>query len=200
MALAVIGAGFGRTGTESMKLALEALGLGPCHHMSEVLADPAQLALWRRAGDGHLPDWNEAYSGYKSAVDWPTAFFWRELSEFYPDAKILLTVRDAGSWYDSFSKTILPLIVPGNNPDSLGVKLCNNVVFGGKPGDRSHAISVFEKNTADVKAAFSPDRLLVYELGSGWQPLCDFFAIPIPSVPYPSVNSTEHFNDRMKGR
>lgn len=200
MALSVIGAGFGRTGTESMKLALEALGFGPCHHMSEVISNPVQLALWRRAGDGHLPDWNEAYAGYKSAVDWPTAYFWRELSEFYPDAKILLTVRDSGSWYDSFSKTILPLIGPGNSPDSLGVKLLNKVVLGGRPDDRENCIAIYERNTAEVKAAFPPDRLLVYELGSGWQPLCDFLGVPVPAVPYPSVNSAAHFNDRMARR
>ncbi len=92
MALSVIGAGFGRTGTESMKLALEALGMGPCHHMKEVLGNPEQVALWRSAAGGALPDWDEAFAGYDCAVDWPAAYFWRELSAYYPDAKIVLAM------------------------------------------------------------------------------------------------------------
>ena len=197
MSLSVIGAGFGRTGTESMKLALEALGYSPCHHMTEVLANPAQIALWRRAADGHLPDWEEAYAGYKSAVDWPTAFYWRQLSEYYPEAKILLTVRASGSWYDSFSKTILPLIVAGNDPETIGVKMLNKLVFGGRPDDRAHAISVYERNIAEVKLTTPSRRLLVYELGSGWQPLCAFLGKDIPSIPYPQSNSTGEFQARF---
>ena len=197
MSLSVIGAGFGRTGTESMKLALEALGYSPCHHMTEVLANPAQIALWRRAADGHLPDWEEAYAGYKSAVDWPTAFYWRQLSEYYPEAKILLTVRASGSWYDSFSKTILPLIVAGNDPETIGVKMLNKLVFGGRPDDRAHAISVYERNIAEVKLTIPLRRLLVYELGSGWQPLCAFLGKDIPSIPYPQSNSTGEFQARF---
>ena len=107
MALSIVGAGFGRTGTASMKMALEILGLGPCHHMKELLANSAQLALWRLVARGDNPDWNAAFAGYRCAVDWPSAFFWRELSAFYPHAKILLTVRDAESWYASMDKTIL---------------------------------------------------------------------------------------------
>ena len=99
MTLSVIGAGFGRTGTESMKRALEILGLGPCHHMKEVIADPEQTRLWRSIARGSEANWDEGFAGYNASVDWPSSYFWRELSAHYPDAQILLTVRSSESWY-----------------------------------------------------------------------------------------------------
>ncbi len=197
MGLSVIGAGFGRTGTESMKLALETLGVGPCHHMKEVLANPEQVALWRAAARGDLPDWDEAFAGYGSAVDWPAAYFWRELSEHYPDAKILLTVRSAESWYESMSNTILKVIASSTDPSSIGVKMIGEGVFGGRFDDRAHAVAVYERNTADVQAAFSRERLLTCHLGDGWEPLCRFLGKPVPEVPYPLSNSTEEFKSSI---
>ena len=194
MALAVIGAGFGRTGTESMKLALEALGLGPCHHMREVTANPAQLTTWRAVAQGARPDWSDVFAGYHSAVDWPAAYFWRELSAYYPEAKVLLTVRSAESWYESMANTIFKVLKASTEPASVGIKVVAEGVFGGRLDDRAHAIAVYEKNIADVKAAFPPERLLVYELGSGWAPLCAFLGEPVPDMPYPRTNSTEAFN------
>ena len=193
MCLSVIGAGFGRTGTLSMKLALEALGFGPCHHMADVLSNPDQLAQWRNVAQGNLPNWDSILEGYKSAVDWPTAYYWRELSKHYPDAKIILTVRSPESWYESFSKTILQTIGPENNPLSFGVKIINQAIFNGRPDDRAQAIAAYEKNTMDVKAAFSADRLLTFELGDGWNPLCKFLNKPIPTNPFPKNNSKEEF-------
>ncbi len=193
MALKVFGAGFGRTGTASMKQALEILGLGPCHHMWEVMSNPAQLALWRAAARGALPDWDEAFAGYRSAVDWPSAYFWREVSAHYPEAKVLLTVRSAESWYESMDRTILPVLRTSTNPDSIGVRLVGGRGFGGRLGDRAHAIAVYEKNIADVQAAFPPERLLTYRLGDGWQPLCRFLGMPVPDMSYPQSNSTEQF-------
>ncbi len=198
MALSVIGAGFGRTGTESMKLALEALGLGPCHHMKEVLAKPAQIALWRAAARGRMPDWDEAFAGYRSAVDWPAAFFWRELSAYYGGAKILLTVRGAEGWYASMAKTIFHTLETSTDAASIGMKLIGERVFGGRYGDRYHAIAVYEKNTAEVQAALGPDRLLTYNLGDGWEPLCRFLEKPVPDIPYPRTNSAEEFNALIK--
>ena len=193
MALEVIGAGFGRTGTESMKQALEILGLGPCHHMREVMSNPAQLALWRAAARGELPDWDEAFAGYHSAVDWPSAYFWREVSAHYPEAKVLLTVRSAESWYESMDRTLLPVLRTSTDPDSIGLRLVAARVFGGRLDDRAHAIAVYEKNIADVQAAFPPERLLTYRVGDGWEPLCRFLGRPVPDVPYPQSNSTEQF-------
>ncbi len=174
MALSVIGAGFGRTGTESLKLALEMLGLGPCHHMKEVLADPTRLARWRSIAQGAEgaqgtesaePDWDDVFAGYRSTVDWPGAYFWRALARHYPDAKILLTVRSAESWYASMENTILATLKASTDPASIGLKLIGEQVFGGRLDDRSHIIAAYEQNTADVEAAFPPERLLTYQLG-----------------------------------
>lgn len=197
MGLSVIGAGFGRTGTESMKLALETLGLGPCHHMKEVLASPEQKALWRAAARGEAMDWDAAFAGYRSAVDWPSAFFWRELSEHYPDAKILLTVRSSESWYASMSNTILKSLQSSTDPDSVGLRLIRDRVFGGRLDDRAHLIAAYERNNAEVRAAFPPERLLTYHLGDGWAPLCRFLGKPVPEAPFPHSNSTEDFQAMM---
>jgi Sulfotransferase domain len=197
MALSVIGAGFGRTGTLSMKLALEALGYGPCHHMASVVGDPAQLALWRAAAAGRLPDWDEAYAGFRSAVDWPTSFYWRELSSHYPDAKILLTVRSPESWYESMSKTVGQVIGAGNDPASFGVRIIGETIFGGRFEDRAHAIAVYERHNAEVRSAFPPERLLVFELGEGWERLCRFLGEPVPAIPFPQTNSTEEFRAKV---
>jgi hypothetical protein len=197
MALSVMGAGFGRTGTESMKLALEALGKGPCHHMKEVLVDSEQIALWRSAAQGELPDWEDAFAGYNSAVDWPTAYFWRELSEYYPDAKVLLTVRSADSWYESMTNTIFKTLKASTDPASIGLKMIGEGVFGGRLDDRAHAIAVYEKNIADVQAAFTKERLLTYHLGDGWEPLCQFLGEPVPNMPFPRSNPREQFDSMM---
>jgi hypothetical protein len=194
MSLSVIGAGFGRTGTDSMKTALEILGLGPCHHMKELNANPAQRALWRSIVRGDTPDWNRAFAGYHSATDWPSAFYWRQLSAFYPDAKILLTLRDAESWYASMQKTILRSLAGSTDADSVGVTLIAERVLDGRLDDRAHAIAVFEKNTVDVKAAFGADRLLIHTLGDGWDNLCRFLHKPVPDTPFPRSNSAAEFN------
>jgi len=197
MGLAVIGAGFGRTGTESMKLALETLGLGPCYHMKEVLADPERIAVWRRAARGDLPDWEETFAGYKSTVDWPAAYFWRELSAFYPDARILLTVRDADGWYDSMDKTVFPVLRQSTDPDSVGHRLIGQAVFGGRY-DRSHAIAAYERNIAEVEAAFTDERLLTFRIGDGWEPLCRFLDRPVPAEPFPHRNRPDAFQRTME--
>jgi hypothetical protein len=115
MALEVIGAGFGRTGTMSMKSALEIIGFGPCHHMMEVTSNDAQRDIWRAIAAGETPDWEQAFAGYRSTVDWPGAYFWRELAARYPAAKIILTVRDPESWFESATNTIFCSIA--NNPN-----------------------------------------------------------------------------------
>ncbi len=194
MTLSVIGAGFGRTGTASMKMALEILDLGPCHHMKELNANPAQRALWRSIARGNTPDWNQAFAGYRSTTDWPGAFYWRELSAFYPDAKILLTVRDAESWYSSMRRTIFKSLAGSSDPDSVGVTLIAERIFDGRLDDRAHAVGVFEKNIADVQAAFGADRLLVHNLGDGWDNLCRFLDKSVPDTPFPHSNSAAEFN------
>lgn len=193
MALAVIGAGFGRTGTESMKLALEQLGLGPCHHMKEVLASPEQRAIWRAIAGGGAPDWDQALAGYRSAVDWPSTYYWRALSEHWPEAKIVLTLRDSESWVRSMEKTILKTLKASTDPASIGLTLIAARVFAGRLDDRAHLIAAYERNTAEVEAAFGRRRLLTHRLGDGWQPLCHFLGKPVPDTPYPRTNSTAEF-------
>ena len=181
----------------SMKSALEMLGFGPCHHMAEVLPNPVQLAKWRDVAGGAAPDWDELLAGYKSAIDWPSAYYWRELSRHYPEAKVLLTVRSPESWYESFANTILEAIGPDSNPETFGFRIIRNRIFGGEPETRDRAIAAFEKNTADVRAAIPSDRLLVFNVGDGWEPLCRFLNVPIPDAPFPKSNSTDEFRAHL---
>ncbi|MER9224325.1 sulfotransferase family protein [Mesorhizobium sp. M0664] len=198
MALYVIGAGMGRTGTYSLKLALEHLGFGPCHHMADVHANPEQKALWRAAGQGQLPTWDAAYAGYLSAVDWPTAHFWREVSDHYLHAKVILTVRDPEAWYDSMAQTIgLTMDAATNDPQSFGVAVVGNTVFGGRFDNRDHAIAVYEAHNASVKSTLPPERLLTYQASEGWEPLCAFLGVQLPSEPFPRTNSTAEFRARI---
>ncbi|MFT4562303.1 MAG: hypothetical protein ACI9BW_002047 [Gammaproteobacteria bacterium] len=196
MTLSVIGAGFGRTGTLSMKSALEILGFGPCHHMLEVNSDVAQRDTWRSIAAGEDAHWDLVFTGYRSCVDWPSAFYWQELSEHFPNAKILLTVRDAEKWYSSISNTIFPSLQSSTDSESVGVKLIAERVFGGILDDKQHAIELYERNTSHVQAAFDSDRLLTYEIGDGWEPLCRFLNVPMPNVEFPETNSTKEFNQR----
>lgn len=188
MSLAVIGAGFGRTGTDSMRAALEQLGFGPCHHMRDLLHHPEQEHLWRSIAGGSRPGWDHVFEGYNAAVDWPSCYYWRELAEHYPDAKIVLTVRSAESWYASMEQTIIPFMKT-IDPESVGPVVVGNLTFGGRLDDRAHAMAVYEKNIADVQAAFSEDRLLTHHLGDGWDPLCRFLDKPVPAEEYPRLNA-----------
>jgi hypothetical protein len=194
MSIKVIGTGFGRTGTDSMREALTVLGFGLCHHMSEVFAHEEQKRLWRAFAQGAAPDWNEVFAGYSSCMDWPSAFYWRELMTFYPDAKIVLTYRSPESWWESFEKTILIGINKSVDPESLGLALIAKKVFGGWPGDRAHAMSVYEANVRAVMDTVSPVRLLVHKLGDGWEPLCAHLGVAVPDQPYPSRNAQGDFH------
>lgn len=198
MSLNVIGAGFGRTGTDSMRNALNTLGIGPTHHMTEVGKDPKRREHWLNIVDGAKPDWDWLFNDYNACVDWPSAFFWRSLSDQYPNAKIILTVRSAESWWDSFEATILKNILYGGDPNGFSNRLVSQRVFNGLADNREHAIDVYNRNTEDVLATVSPDRLLVHSLGDGWEPLCQFLNVPIPDMQYPSGNTRQEFNQRIE--
>jgi hypothetical protein len=200
MTLSVIGAGFGRTGTYSLNAALEILGFGPCHHMADVNSSDRQKAMWRAAGRGEPVDWEEIYDGFQSAVDWPTAHFWRELADYYPEAKIILTVRDPDAWLKSVSETIALTMGPDANPESFGVAVIRNKVFGNRIGDAEHVKAVFNAHNAEVIATIPKSRLLVYEVKQGWPPLCAFLGVPIPDEPFPMTNTTQGFRERILGR
>jgi hypothetical protein len=202
----VIGTGFGRTGTDSMREALNLLGFGPCHHMRDLLADAAHRDLWRELnanldGPEPIPSWGQLLGGYGSCIDWPSAAYWPLLVDAFPEAKVLLTYRTAESWWRSFEKTILPLIsVDPSVPQPRGSDMISGRVFGGKL-ERDHCIAVYEANVARVKREVPAERLLVHTIGDGWEPLCEFLNAPVPSVAYPRSNSTDDFNrEHDKGK
>jgi hypothetical protein len=201
MTLQIIGAGFGRTGTASLKLALEQIGFAPCYHMSEVLQDTSRIDLWLRAADGE-PDWQTIFAGYRACVDFPACGFYRELAEVYPGAKVLLSVRDPGKWFDSVYATIMsPEFTKHIEPTPFG-ELNRRVawdLFDGRIHDREHMIACFERHVAEVKAAIPADRLLVYEVKQGWGPLCEFLGAPIPDGAFPHVNTSEETSQLLAG-
>ncbi|RKS71821.1 hypothetical protein BZB76_4631 [Actinomadura pelletieri DSM 43383] len=206
----VIGAGFGRTGTASLKAALERLGLGPCYHMSTVIAEPHRVRQWLDIGEGAPADWDEIFAGFQSALDWPAASYWRELADHYPDAKVILTVRDGERWYDSVASTIFARALAERRPPSLRRRLLRwlvarrspdfalyprmaratifDRVFDGRIADRDHVLTVFDRHITEVESTLPPDRLLIFDVSQGWSPLCDFLAVPIPDEPFPQSN------------
>ncbi|PSL19073.1 sulfotransferase family protein [Shimia abyssi] len=197
MTLKVIGTGFGRTGTDSMRMALNILGVGPTHHMFELGEGTPLRPLWLDLVNGSEPDWDALFKGYSACVDWPSAHYWRDLINVYPEAKVLLTLRSAESWWTSFEATILKFIQSREDPNGMAQLLIADQVFDGRHDDRRHAIAVYEQNIADVMATVAPDRLLVHALGDGWHPLCELLDVPVPDVEYPSRNSTSELVSRM---
>jgi hypothetical protein len=202
MTLSVVGAGLGRTGTLSLKLALEAIGFGPCYHMMEVFKNPAAPAYWAEAAQGGGPGWETIFEGYKSTVDWPSATFYRQLAEAYPRAKVILTERDPEAWFASTQATIFRT-ADRLDPDSPFERMFRSVIgrmFDQRMHDKDHLISVFRRHNAQVRETIPPERLLVYFAADGWGPLCDFLGAPVPDTPMPKVNSTEEFQSRVAAR
>ena len=198
MTLAVIGAGFGRTGTMSFKAALELLGFGPCYHMVEVYANEGHDQLWADAINGKPLDDATLLANYRSAVDWPVCSFWREIRASNPQAKIVLTTRDPDAWYESISKTIFLALENHSDDEALNRwrvqtrKLIFEQTFGNDLG-RDNAIRVLRAHEADVIASVPADELLVYDVAEGWEPLCAFLGRPVPDAPFPRTNSTAEF-------
>jgi Sulfotransferase domain len=199
MTLKVVGAGFGRTGTLSLKVALEKLGFGPCYHMAEVFPRPEHIAMWHRLAFGHPMDWDLVFSGFSATVDWPAARWWREIAAHYPDAKVLLSVRDPEAWYKSMIDTIYQPMkwpVPDGVPEI--VRLQNEMArrailgdtFDNRFEDKAHAIEVFRRHNQEVRDTIDPGRLLVFDVREGWAPLCRFLEVPIPDEPFPRLNDT----------
>ena len=204
MGLAVIGAGVGRTGTTSLKLALEELGLGPCYHMQEVFKNPAAAEDWVRAADGGPMDWDQVFKGYNSTTDWPACDYWQDLADHAPGAKIILTVRDAEEWFASTQKTIFGPIVspkPGDrSPFSVLMRAIGTRFCDGAINDHDSCIAAFERHNASVRALAAPERLLVFDPAEGWEPLCRFLDVPIPATPFPMKNTTADFQHHAKAQ
>ncbi len=203
MPLSVIGSGFGRTGTLSLKIALEQLGLGPCYHMLEVLEHPEHVKFWAAAASGEAVDWDDMFAPYGATVDNPACSYFAELADHYPQARVIHTVRDPERWFESTQKTIFS---PENQRrlsdlfegPEIGVMMSKilDETFHGRINDRQHAIAVFEQHTENVIRAIPADRLLVFRVREGWRPLCGFLGKPVPEGPFPKVNSTREFQDK----
>ena len=199
MTISVIGAGFGRTGTMSLKLALEQLGVGRCYHLVEVFQLPAAPDQWRAAAESPPGDWEAIFEGFSATVDWPGATFYREMADHYPQAKVILTHRDPDAWFKSTQATIFANDLGGDEdtPFSRMAKAVIGRLFDGRLHDRDHVIDVYRRHNAEVQRVIPPERLLVYEVAQGWGPLCAFLGAPEPAGPMPKVNSTEEFVGRM---
>lgn len=215
--LKVIGAGFGRTGTASLKAALEMLGFGPCYHMMEVIGQPERIALWSGIVRGQPADWRQVFAGYRATVDWPACAFYEQLMETYPDAKVLLTVRDPERWYDSVQTTIYrsrdmarqqaegnaatagQTLPPVNAHAQMVTELVWKRTFDDRFEDRDYALAVFHAHNEQVKQRVPPEKLLVYEVSEGWEPLCAFLGVPVPTdQPFPALNDREAFLARIQ--
>ena len=208
MTLKIIGPGFGRTGTKSTKDALETLGFGPCHHMYEVFQNPPQVSVWQDVAAGRQVDFKAAFAGYHSQIDWPGAHVWRELSRTFPEAKVLLTRRPEDSWYRSYSRTIgkfmkvyPSLDLPPHIRDMADAmtEMVINPTFGGADHDKDAAIAAYRKRTEEVQAEIAPERLLIYDVAEGWEPLCAFLEVRVPDMPFPHQNRKEDFWEAMGG-
>jgi hypothetical protein len=208
MTLQVIGSGFGRTGTKSLKEAIETLGFGPCHHMHEIVVHPEQVAHWQALAAGQAVDWNAVFAGYRSQVDWPGAHVWRELAASFPQAKVVHTVRPEDAWWSSFSKTIGKLMtahgampMPPHIHDILNAwdTLAGQGTFGGKYADRDTALRAYRLRTEQVRDAIPPERLLVFDVAQGWEPLCRFLNVPVPDTAFPHHNLKADFWEVLGG-
>ena len=200
MELKVVGAGVGRTGTHSLKLALEQLLEAPCHHMIEILGDPGQIPAWTDAIEGRPVDWSTMLLRYRAIVDWPGAAFWREISGAYPDALVLLSVRDPESWYVSASNTIFLAfdhMPPEVAPWMTEVRKLLRERFCDRLDDRSAMIDAYVRHNDAVRAEVPANRLLEWNLGDGWAPICERLGVAVPAEPFPVTNSTSEFREMV---
>jgi hypothetical protein len=205
----IIGAGFGRTGTLSLKKALETLGLDPCYHMIEVVKNLNHVALWQQAADGDSVEWPQIFARYQACVDWPACTYYRELLAHYPEAKVILSVRDADKWYQSVFDTIyqfsleMPpkltrLVLPRlTNMMSMIQKVIWQGTFESRFHDKARAIELFNRHNAEVIATVPTDQLLVFDVREGWGPLCKFLDLPIPDTPFPHENDRKSMQRRI---
>lgn len=211
MSLKVIGAGFGRTGTLSLKLALEQLGFDPCYHMLEVGKHPEHVADWRRAAAGEPVNWTKLFENHQATVDWPSCNYWEAQLAAFPDAKVILSERDPEAWYASIMNTIYPSSAKArakarNESDAAALERLAMVyeviwdgVFEGRMDDKAHVIDCYLAHNERVKRLLPSTQLLTFNPADGWPPLCEFLRCPQPDAPFPRVNSTAEFKARVSG-
>jgi hypothetical protein len=215
MSIELIGAGLPRTGTLTQKLAFEQLGLAPCYHWVNVLAGlPTQVPLWNRALDGEAP-WDEVFAGQRSSTDWPGGYFYRELMDAYPDAKVLLSVREGESWERSFRETIVEMSYGESvmalvsrareqiDPTWAEYQALVSRMFWGPQGtfanghEPQQLIEQMHAHNEQVKRTVPPERLLVWKVTDGWEPLCEFLGVAVPDEPLPHANDRGTFLGRV---
>jgi len=209
MTLKVIGAGFGRTGTLSFKTALEKLGYVKCHHMKDVITSSTQAKQWYEISSGQNPDWDSVFEGYQACVDFPSANYYQQLAQYYPDAKVVLTLRTPQSWYKSAFATIyainkllprwLQWVVPRFK--HIHYTILNdlwNGKFNGRFEDRDYALGIFEQHIEEVKRVIPKERLLIMNVSEGWEPLCKFLGTAIPDEPFPNMNDSGDFQKLIR--
>jgi Sulfotransferase domain len=198
--LKVVGAGVGRTGTHSLKVALEQLLGGTCHHMVEVFAHPDEVPVWTDAIDGKAIDWAALMQDYTALVDWPGGSFWPELSAANPDALVLLSTRDPDQWFTSCTNTIfggLRMMADGGDQWMAAMLRLFKDRFSDQLDDRDAMVAAYEKHNDAVRAAIPKERLLEWTPSDGWDPICERLAVPIPSEPFPVTNTTKEFREMM---
>jgi len=216
MSIKVIGSGMGRTGTHSLKLALEQLGFSKCYHMMELFNNPDGIAYFNKAEAGEQVDWDSLFTGYQSAVDYPVARYYKEVFAKYPDAKVIHTVRDPESWYKSCTETIFWASRPSAGrmvkmmvqlPFSsvlrkrLPILKYNGKILSGEFGNdlsnKAEVIKRFNAHTEAVQKQIPKEKLLVYNVKEGWEPLCKFLGVAVPTTPFPVSNTADEFKQRV---
>ncbi len=202
MSLSVIGAGFPRTGTASLKAALELLGVGKCYHMSEVFPRPDHWPLWADAVDGKPVDWDRIFDGFGATTDAPACLFYKQIADHYPKAKVVLSTRDADRWFDSTQSTILSAAIMEKFRQMPPLLMDTMHKMGWHPEDpenhdRALMIGRLKAHNESVLRTIPADRLLVFEAVQGWEPLCAFLGLPVPKEPFPHINSTDEFKKML---
>ncbi|HZU61036.1 MAG TPA: sulfotransferase [Solirubrobacteraceae bacterium] len=211
----LIGAGLPRTGTLSQKVALEMLGLGPCYHMVNVLMDLDEAPVWQRALDGE-DVWDELLGDFQATVDWPGSFFTRELAEKYPDAKVLLSLRDSETWVRSMRDTIWGIFYGDTLMNDLstararvdpkwhsyvemtkGMWERSGLMPGGSNTSDEDMAAAMDRYHEEIQREIPSDRLLVWSVQEGWEPLCEFLGVPVPDTPFPRLNDSKEFAERV---
>jgi hypothetical protein len=211
----LIGAGLPRTGTLSQKVALEMLGLAPCYHMVNVLMNLDEAQVWRRALDGEQA-WDEIFDGFQATVDWPGSFFYKELVDAYPDAKVFLSVRDADAWERSMRDTIWGIFYGDTLTRDLSCARArvdpkwdgylemmkemwkqSGLIDQGADTSSESMKNAMERFNEEVQQTVPADRLLVWSVSDGWEPLCEFLELPVPDTPFPHLNDSKEFGERI---
>lgn len=205
MVLEIVGAGFGRTGTKSLKYALETLGFGHCHHMDEIGANPKLLPDWISAASGSVMNWEKVFTGYRSTVDWPGARYWNTIANYFPNSKVILTTRNPILWHASILETIAASF---RNRDTIknqtrkaviamAYETVGQQIFDGKIDNPKFAIDIFNNHIRKVRSTIPADRLLVFDVIDGWEPLCSFLNVPKPEILFPHKNISADFAQRL---